>query len=152
MALLSHESVDLDQQDHYGSTPLSIAVRNCRPQIVKALLATGEVAFNSQDRFGRTLWWWARRSRNTDIQQALRDYSEKRGIAICNNDDFIEVSPISNYESSRWCDVCTLSIPENEVFYECDHELALKRKTKRDEVGLLYLLLRSLLAYYCLHI
>ncbi|EXK78230.1 hypothetical protein FOQG_17083 [Fusarium oxysporum f. sp. raphani 54005] len=120
MVLLSHETVDPDQQDHYGSTPLSIAVRNCRLQIVKALLATGEVTFNSQDRFGRTLWWWARRSRNTDIQQALRDYAEKRGIAICGNDDFSEASPISNYRPSRWCDVCTLSIPQNEVFYECE--------------------------------
>ncbi|KAF6528366.1 hypothetical protein HZS61_008668 [Fusarium oxysporum f. sp. conglutinans] len=118
-AILSHESIDLDQKDHYGSTLLSIAVRHCRTEVVKVLLATEQVTFGSQDCFGRTLWWWARRYGNTDIKQALHGYAEKRGIAVCENDEPIAMSPISHGEASRWCDVCTLSIPENEVFYEC---------------------------------
>ncbi|KAF4415640.1 ankyrin repeats (3 copies) domain-containing protein [Fusarium austroafricanum] len=119
MTLLSHNSVDPDQEDHYGSTPLSIAVRNRRTEIVKVLLAAGQVTFDSQDRFGRTSWWWARRCGNTDIEQALLDYAENRGMAVCENDELIEVTLIPNDGTSRWCDVCTLSIPEDEVFYEC---------------------------------
>ncbi|KAH7116582.1 hypothetical protein B0J13DRAFT_571237 [Dactylonectria estremocensis] len=120
MALLSHDSVDPDQEDHYGSTPLSIAVRNCRTEIVKVLLATGQVTLDSKDRFGRTSWWWARRCGNSDIEQALLDCAEKRGIAVCDNDELIEASPISKDQTFRWCDVCTLSIPEDEVFYHCE--------------------------------
>ncbi|KAJ0136327.1 hypothetical protein HZ326_20675 [Fusarium oxysporum f. sp. albedinis] len=119
MAILSHEAVDLDQKDRYGSTLLSIAVRNCRTQIVKVLLATGQVTLDTQDCFGRTLWWWVRRYGNTDIKQALHDYAEKRGIEVCKSDESITMSPISNDDISRRCDVCTLSIPENEGFYEC---------------------------------
>ncbi|KAH7462318.1 hypothetical protein FOMA001_g18690 [Fusarium oxysporum f. sp. matthiolae] len=44
-AILSHESIDLDQKDHYGSTLLSIAVRHCRTDVVKVLLATEQQAF-----------------------------------------------------------------------------------------------------------
>ncbi|KAH7140445.1 hypothetical protein B0J13DRAFT_557751 [Dactylonectria estremocensis] len=119
ITFLSHDSVDPDQEDHYGSTPLSIAARNGGTEIVKVLLATRQVTFDSQDRFGRTSLWWARRRGNTDTEQVLLDYAEKRGIPVCDNDEFIEVRPISNVGTSRWCDVCTLSILEDEIFYEC---------------------------------
>jgi ankyrin repeat protein len=56
MAILSHKAIDVDQKGHYGSTLLSIAVRNCLTQIVKVLLATGQVNFDTQDCFGGTLW------------------------------------------------------------------------------------------------
>ncbi|KAH7118227.1 hypothetical protein B0J13DRAFT_569908 [Dactylonectria estremocensis] len=119
MTILSYDSVDPDQEDHYGSTPLSMAARNGRTEIVKVLLATGQVTFDSQDHFGRTSLWWARRRGNTDTEQVLLDYAKKRGIPVCDNDEFIEVSPISNNRISRWCDICTLSILEDEVFYKC---------------------------------
>jgi hypothetical protein len=54
MALIRYDSTDLDQEDHYASTPLSIAVRNSRTEIVNMLLATGQVSFRTRDRFGRT--------------------------------------------------------------------------------------------------
>ncbi|KAI3571382.1 ankyrin repeat-containing domain protein, partial [Fusarium oxysporum f. sp. albedinis] len=54
MAILSHKAIDVDQKGHYGSTLLSIAVRNCLTQIVKVLLATGQVNFDTQDCFGGT--------------------------------------------------------------------------------------------------
>jgi ankyrin repeat protein len=121
MALIRHYSINLDQEDDYGSTPLSVAVRNSRTEIVNMLLATGQVFCHSQDRFGRTSWYWARRCRNFEIQQLLLDYAEKRGIAVCENDgEVIEESFISNDGTSIFCDVCTLSIPEDVVFYHCE--------------------------------
>ncbi|KAH7127259.1 hypothetical protein EDB81DRAFT_808987 [Dactylonectria macrodidyma] len=120
MTLLGHDSVDPDQEDHYGSTPLSIAARHYRTEIVKVLLATGQVTFDSRDCFRRTSLWWARRRGNTDTEEVLLDYAEKRGMPVCDNDEFIEVGPISNNNrTSRWCNICTLGIPEDEVFYEC---------------------------------
>ncbi|WKT54227.1 hypothetical protein QSH57_004811 [Fusarium oxysporum f. sp. vasinfectum] len=121
MALIHHDSIDLDQEDHYGSTPLSIAVRHSRTKIVNMLLATRQVSFHSQDRFGRTSWYWARRRGNTEIQQALLNYAEDRGIAVCENDgEAIEESFIPNDGTSRFCDVCTSSIPADVVFYHCE--------------------------------
>ncbi|KAH7200665.1 hypothetical protein BKA60DRAFT_583016, partial [Fusarium oxysporum] len=31
----------------------------------------------------------------------------------------MKVSPIFNDRISRWCDVCTLGIPQDEMFYKC---------------------------------
>ncbi|EXL63853.1 hypothetical protein FOPG_19875 [Fusarium oxysporum f. sp. conglutinans race 2 54008] len=117
--LLSHDSVDPDQEDHYGSTPLSIAVRNSRTEVVKILLATRRVALDSQDRFGRTPWWWARKCGNNDIEQALRDYAERNGILVCDNNESSEVGLTPNNQTSSWCDICTLGISEDEIFYIC---------------------------------
>ncbi|KAK0743978.1 ankyrin repeat-containing domain protein, partial [Schizothecium vesticola] len=119
IALLNHGSLDPDRKDHYCSTPLSIAVRNCRTEVVKALLATGQVAFDSRDCFGRTPLWWSRRHGSIDIEQMLLDYARKKGIPICHEDGPIETRPVSNDLAPRWCDVCTLSIPEDEAYYEC---------------------------------
>lgn len=119
MALLSHQSVDPDQRDYYGSTPLSIATRNRHTETVKMLLATGRVTFDSPDSFGRTLWWWARRCGNGDIRQALLDYAEKRRKPVCENDEVIDASLVLNDKTARWCDVCTLGIPEYKISYQC---------------------------------
>ncbi|RBR24095.1 uncharacterized protein FIESC28_03094 [Fusarium coffeatum] len=120
MALIRHGSINLDQEDRYGSTPLSIAIRNSCTEIVNMLLATGQVSFRSQDRFGRTPWYWAIRCGNTEIHDVLLDYAEKAGVAVSKNDgEVIEESFISSDGTSGWCDVCTLSISEDVVSYEC---------------------------------
>ncbi|KAJ0133925.1 hypothetical protein HZ326_23016 [Fusarium oxysporum f. sp. albedinis] len=56
---------------------------------------------------------------NTNIKQALYGYAEKRSIAVCQNDESTAMSLISHEETSSRCDVCTLTIPENEVIYKC---------------------------------
>ncbi|EXM13343.1 hypothetical protein FOTG_18201 [Fusarium oxysporum f. sp. vasinfectum 25433] len=121
IALIRHGPVNLDKEDHYGSTPFSIAVRHSRTQIVNMLLATGQVSLHSQDRFGRTPWYWARRCGTTEIQGVLLDYVEKRGIVVSKNSgEVIEESFIPHDGTSRWCDVCTLGIPEDVAFYHCE--------------------------------
>ncbi|OWT42262.1 ankyrin repeats (3 copies) domain-containing protein [Pochonia chlamydosporia 170] len=119
MSLLSHQSVEPDRRDYYGSTPLSIAVRNNRIEIVKLLLATGQVTLDSRDTFGRTVLWWAGRSGSPDMEQTLLNYSEERGIPVCKNNAFINANLMSNDKISTWCDVCTLNIPNHQVSYQC---------------------------------
>ncbi len=55
--LLEDKRVKLEVKDYYGSTPLSVAVRNGREQTAKLLLATEKVDMNSEDNFGRTPLW-----------------------------------------------------------------------------------------------
>ncbi|KAG9506380.1 hypothetical protein J7337_003363 [Fusarium musae] len=49
----------LDEADHWGSTPLSVAARFGSVGIVGALIGTGAVEVESSDRFGRTATTWA---------------------------------------------------------------------------------------------
>ncbi|OBT50678.1 hypothetical protein VE04_08703 [Pseudogymnoascus sp. 24MN13] len=39
-------------------------------------------------------------------------------MAVCHNDEYLEASPIFSDETYKWCDVCTLGILEDEVFYK----------------------------------
>jgi len=116
MTFLNNECVDPDPKDHYGSTPLSIAARNCRIEVVKKLLATRRIDFDSQDCFGHTPLWWARRRGNAGIAQVLL---EKRGISACEGEAPVVACLTSDDETSGWCDICTLNIPKDEVYYQC---------------------------------
>ncbi|KAF5552234.1 ankyrin repeat domain-containing protein [Fusarium napiforme] len=49
----------LDEADHWGSTPLSLAARFGSVGIVRALIGTGAVEVESSDKFGRTAASWA---------------------------------------------------------------------------------------------
>jgi len=119
ITLLTNECVDPDLKDYYGSTPLSIAARNCRTEVVKMLLATGRVDFDSRDCFGQAPLWWARRRGNADIAQLLLENAKKRGILVCEDDAPMAAGLTSHDGTSRWCDVCTLTIPKDEVYYRC---------------------------------
>ena len=119
LMLLANEGVDSDLKDYYGATPLSIAVRNCREEVVKLLLATGRVNVKSPDCFGRTPLWWARKAGNADIAQLLFDCAETRDISACESVTLLDRDPASNDEESGWCDVCTLETVEDEPYYEC---------------------------------
>jgi ankyrin repeat protein len=120
VTLLSNKCIDPDTQDRYGATPLSIAVRNCRAEVVKLLLGTGCVEINSRDCFGRTTLWWARKTGNADIAQLLLEYAETRHILLYESDISTEVGLTPNDGASRSCDVCTLSILEDDVYYHCE--------------------------------
>ena len=118
MMLLAHH-IDPDPKDHYGSTPLSITARSCRTEVVKSLLATVRVEVDCRDCFQRTPLWRARKGGSADVDQLLLGYAEKRGIPVCENDGCVEVSLKSHDGTSRGCDVCTLSIPQDDVYFSC---------------------------------
>ena len=84
--LLADEKVELDSKDHYGSTPLLVAVKNGREELVKRLLFTEGVKLDSLDTFGRTPLWWARRNGYPHIFNLILDKAKKKGIFICDRD------------------------------------------------------------------
>ena len=84
------------------------------------LLATWRVDFDSRDCFGQTPLWWARRRGNADIAQLLLENAEKRGISLCEDEAPLAAGLTSNDKTSRWCNVCTLNIPKDEVYYQCE--------------------------------
>lgn len=121
MILLSKESVEADPKDHYGLTPLSIAARYQRIEVIKRLLRTGRVDINSQDSFGRTPLWYARESGNAETARLLLDCAEKRGMSACH--DELPTNAVSREPGdeivTRICDVCTFGVREHEVYYHC---------------------------------
>lgn len=119
MTLLNHGSINPDQKDHYGLTPLSIAVRHNRVEVAKLLLATGQVTLDSQDDFGRTPWYWAKRCGNAAIQKTLFDHARENSVSIPDIIESVERMSVSDEDISRWCDICTMGILENEVIYTC---------------------------------
>jgi ankyrin repeat protein len=99
--ILSENTVNPDEKDDYGSTPLSIAVRHGHLEVVKVLLATGIVACDSHDCFGRTVVGWAKRGGNTAIEKMLVDYSKERGIPICEYADvWLILYPVATYQDT----------------------------------------------------
>ncbi|EEP79601.1 conserved hypothetical protein [Uncinocarpus reesii 1704] len=108
-----------DLEDHYGCTSLSIAVRHCHTTVVEILLATGHVSLESKDCFGRSPLCWARRRGYTGIEQLLLDYAETKSLLMCENNPSAYFSPGTGVKKCRWCDVCTLDIPENNSFFSC---------------------------------
>lgn len=117
-ALTSNESVDPDQKDHYGSTPLSIATRHQRTEVIKRLFDTGRVDVGSQDCFGRSPLWYARESGSNDITRLLEGYAAAI-LSACQGDMPPKVGARHNIEIAKICDVCTLLVFCNEVYYHC---------------------------------
>ncbi|KAL5364806.1 hypothetical protein BJX96DRAFT_157981 [Aspergillus floccosus] len=71
-------TVDPNQRDQYGSTPLSIAVRHAHVDVVRTLPVIGVVTCDSHDHFVRSVFWWAKRSGNADIEKMLTGSEEYR--------------------------------------------------------------------------
>ncbi|KAF5987960.1 ankyrin protein [Fusarium bulbicola] len=59
LIIASSQIQTLDEADHWGSTPLSLAARFGEAGILSALIDTGVVEIESSDKFGRTTRWWA---------------------------------------------------------------------------------------------
>jgi ankyrin repeat protein len=113
--LLLEVGVNPDAKDHYDSTPLSMSARHNRADMVKLLLATRCVDLNAQDRFGRSALWWAKRRENAAVARLLVNNAEK---LPCQDDVPVEVR-LLNYQTFRWCDVCTFGIQADSIYFHC---------------------------------
>ncbi|KAF5636893.1 ankyrin protein [Fusarium sp. NRRL 25303] len=98
----SSHTQTLDEADHWGSTPLSLAARFGWVDIIKTLLDTGTVDVESSDKFSRTTTWWAT-SRNYDA--AARLLAGTDGTDIEEGEAVQEQKP----EIGILCDICRTS-------------------------------------------
>ncbi|KAF5618686.1 ankyrin repeat domain protein [Fusarium sp. NRRL 52700] len=69
----------LDEADHWGSTPLSLAARFGEADILSALIDTGAVEVESSDRFGRTTGWWATSRNHGAVMRLLAGTDAHQG-------------------------------------------------------------------------
>jgi hypothetical protein len=72
--------------DRYGSTPVFAAVRNAHEMVVACLLGIQGAHVKFEDAFGHTLLWWARKSRNTKVTEAVVQFARIRGIKLSEGD------------------------------------------------------------------
>ncbi|KAJ9492922.1 hypothetical protein VN97_g271 [Penicillium thymicola] len=116
--LLSHGAA-VDIKDRYGSTPLFAAVRNGHETAVMCLLVLQGPCIQVEDGFGHTLLWWARKSGNTKVAEAVIQFTETRGIKVSEGDLAVEASPMATGGFSAWCDICTRFISIGSAYYLC---------------------------------
>lgn len=107
----SSHTQTLDEADHWGSTPLSLAARFGWADIIKTLLDTGTVEVESSDKFSRTTIWWAT-SRNHDA--AARLLAGTDGTEIEEGEAVQEQKP----EIGILCDICWLDV-SYQIFANC---------------------------------
>ncbi|KAK7402476.1 hypothetical protein QQX98_011777 [Neonectria punicea] len=110
--LLADGRIDPDIKDWYGSTSLFAAVKNGHFEVVELFLVVGGMTIEGQDGFGRSLFWWARRTGNLRVLQLLVQHAEKLGSPIPDDPAPVNATSIPFNHESAWCDACTLSIQE----------------------------------------
>ncbi|SPO00191.1 related to ankyrin [Cephalotrichum gorgonifer] len=117
-ALLSWK-VAVGDKDRFGSTPLFAATRNGQEGVVSHLLGVEGACADFYDGFGRSLLWWAKRSGNAEVAEAVLQFAERRGIQLCGDDLAAEPSPMANDSPWWWCDVCTRPMSAARTRYSC---------------------------------
>ncbi|KAJ5942935.1 hypothetical protein N7516_003103 [Penicillium verrucosum] len=116
--LLSHGAA-VDIKDRYGSTPLLAAVRNGHEAAVMCLLVLQGPCIQVEDGFGHSLLWWARKSGNTKVADAVIQFTETRGIEVSEGDLAVEASSMATGDSSERCDICTRFVSIGSAYHEC---------------------------------
>ncbi|KAM3514568.1 hypothetical protein MY11210_001803 [Beauveria gryllotalpidicola] len=87
---LSSRSVTATTTDRYGATPLFGATRNGHEKVVAYLLAMGCDYGGFVDGLGQTLLWWASKSGNTQVIEAVLQLAKSKDIQVCDKDLSVE--------------------------------------------------------------
>ncbi|KAF5572617.1 ankyrin repeat [Fusarium pseudoanthophilum] len=69
--LLDDDRLDVNIRDRYGSTPLSVAICHNKLSMVEILLANPGTCPETEDRFGRSALWWAKRKGLSGLEKLL---------------------------------------------------------------------------------
>ncbi|KAF5675217.1 ankyrin repeat domain-containing protein [Fusarium circinatum] len=117
LIIASSQIQTLDEADHWGSTPLSIAARFGHVGILRRLIYTGAVEVESSDRFGRTTAWWAA-SRNHDAAVRLLARTNVHGDL---GTDVEESEAVQRQllEIEAYCDICWLDVLPGQTRVHC---------------------------------
>ncbi|CRL25266.1 Ankyrin repeat-containing domain [Penicillium camemberti] len=110
----------VDIKDRYGYTPLFAAVGNGHETAVMCLLTLQGTCIQFEDSFGHTLLWWARKSGNAKVSEAVIQFTKTRGIKVSDGDLAVEASSMATGGSTTWwCDVCTRFISIGRAYHQC---------------------------------
>lgn len=114
-----------ESRDRWGATPLSIASRQARKEVVETILARigQHVDLGSKDDFGRCLLWWSNSGdgsgNNSEVAQALHGAAEGRGVRI-DSDRSPQPSHPWVDGNTRGCDVCLIAMVTSQMYLHCD--------------------------------
>ena len=120
--LLAKTDIDPNHCDYYGSSALSIAVRNGHKETVESLLSIPGINAEVEDSFGRTPMWWATRTEQPHLMKLLEDIGGAKAVSPENNNPPLIEQPllsIDNDEGRGWCDVCMVCLFHTDV-YKCE--------------------------------
>ncbi|KAJ5631634.1 uncharacterized protein N7484_011734 [Penicillium longicatenatum] len=109
----------VDTNDRYGSTPLFAAVRNGHEKAFIFLRDLQGAYIRFEDGFGHTLLWWARKTGNTTLTEAVIQIAQVRGMQVSETDMAVEASSMSIGGSTQWCDICTRFFPDGSAYHQC---------------------------------
>ncbi|KAI3575665.1 ankyrin repeat-containing domain protein [Fusarium oxysporum f. sp. albedinis] len=104
----SSQTQTLDEADHWGSTPLSLAARFGGVGILMALIDTGAVEVESSDMFGRTTTWWATSHNYDAVARLLAGTDGHRDLGTDVEEG--EAVQEQGLEMGTYCDICWLFI------------------------------------------
>ncbi|CAI7597314.1 unnamed protein product [Penicillium palitans] len=134
--LLCEHGARVDAQDSYGRTSLFLASARSHIEVVQQLLSRGAVVdikdrygstplftagacVQFEDGFGHTLLWWARKSGNAKVSEAVIQFAEIRGIKVSEGDLAVEASSMATGGSTGWCDICTRFCSMGIAYHRC---------------------------------
>ncbi len=121
--LFAKTDIDPNHRDLYGSSLLSVAVRNGYKEMVEYLLAIPGINAEIKDKFGRTPMWWATTMGQSHLMKLLGDIGRAKTLSHENNDPPLIgkplISTIDNDEAKGWCDICLLFLFRTDV-YTCE--------------------------------
>ncbi|KAK1839847.1 ankyrin repeat protein [Colletotrichum chrysophilum] len=117
--LLLEKGADVTVANHKSITPLSAAARKGQTSIVAFLLQKHRIEVDSRDSLGRTAAWWARQRGHSSIVQMLVDPDLQRVAPLDDCEATVAADSQRRISSSRWCDICTFTIWENGICYQC---------------------------------
>jgi ankyrin repeat protein len=118
--LLFEANADPTARTWWGITPLFAAVANGHLLTAEQLMLKDTYSSKQQRWLGRSLAWWARRSSNADIVQAVDRYVESP-IDDTDPDGEVVIFDMNR----RMCDACTLTIVGDEAYFCHDGEKSL---------------------------
>lgn len=106
--LLQNYDVNLSLRDRYGSTALSMAVRNGCDDAAEIILSKLEPseAHKDKDMFGRSIYYWARRSGSWDVLRLLQRYTEQFNLRPDWDITTMDSQSTPFNVDICWCDVC----------------------------------------------
>lgn len=104
--------------DYYGTSPLFVATRKGHDKVVARLVSLCSGHDSLIGGLGKSLLWWAARSGNPRVMEAVTQLAKKQGFHS-NEDDLPGPGRLPASYSAVQCDCCLQYLPKGSTCYHC---------------------------------
>jgi ankyrin repeat protein len=115
-ALLATTDMDINGQDLYGSTALSLIARCGRETMMTQVMSLPYIDPSLNDHFGRSPLWWAQKQGSDSITKRLLNSAKDLGSSMAAT-SLPTGNPALFHTAGPYCDVCLAE--RGEVYYHC---------------------------------